>query len=266
MKNRFKKLMVSLGLAIGVIAPSLSVQKSVAQQKSENVIWVNPMDRWEMAWASNLADSVMSLIEQEDIPVVFIEIPPMAGSLCNRFILGDKAADSVWLENCTGGSVVPFEGEENFVNLLQRLKRYNEGRKQKVQLWGYDISSGPGSWMDELRKIPDYNATTIADSLIRYCLDEEINKYEQAARTSKMMQKEKKRFKRLLGEEYDPWLRFVQAQSNEGIVCYDDRYHPDALAALIAEDYLWLDKRVKGRKIVICSRNVGQKILALKKR
>lgn len=201
-----------------------------------------------------MIDSMLADIRTESILTVFVDMHAMAGSLCNRYIQGDGSVPSSSIDFCAFGTCHEIKDVAAFKAFIEGLKAYNDTCSVKVKLYGIDCSTSPSSWCPELNRVPDYKATTLPDSLERYCLDEEINIYQQAKRTVKMMEKERKRFGLLLGEDYLIWLRYIKALSKKSATL-SYRFDAEKIDKLLADDYRWLNKRVPGRKVVVCSSN-----------
>ena len=232
-----------LAFVICAMTP-LQAQAKIKGGNEENVIYTFSKDC--------LIDSVLHAIQTGGARTVFVDMHAMAGSLCNRYIQGDKNVPSSSIDFCAFGAYHKIENIPAFEALIERLMVYNETSRVKVSLYGIDCSTGPSSWTVELNHVPAYKETTLSDSLERYCLDEDIDIYQQADRTAKMMEKNSRRFQKLLGEEYPIWLRYIKALRKR-VSAQDYHRQLEEADQSILNDYLWLDKRVPGRKVVICS-------------
>ena len=238
-------LLIVLVFVMSAMTPLQISAKKVAESEG-NLFYTFPN--------GSVINSLLADIRTEGIQAVFVDMHAMAGSLCNRYIQGDRDVPSSSIEFCAYGACHKIEDVAAFKAFIEGLKAYNDTCRAKVKLYGIDCSTSPSSWCPELNRVPEYKATTLPDSLERYCLDEDINIYQQAKRTAKMMERERKRFGLLLGEDYPIWLRYIKALSKKSATL-SYRFDAERVDKLLADDYRWLNKRVPGRKVVVCSPN-----------
>lgn len=83
---------------------------------------------------------------------------------------------------------------------------------------------------------------------------------EIAIRIVALMQKNQKQIKNILKDEYEIWERYLTELARLA-PNYMEKMIDKKRDDLLLQDFLWMDKRHPGNKIVICSQTLGEQII-----
>ena len=167
--------------------------------------------------------------------------------------------------------VVSLDGGHGCINdidgiekLLAYISEQNRLGKTNIQVRGFDFSSTDGTYLAYTCQTPQYDQTTIPDSLELY---HDVHMYEYherateiAIRTVALMQKNQKQIKNILNDEYEIWERYLTKLARLA-PNYMEKMTDKKRDDLLLQDFLWMDKRHPGNKIVICSQTLGEQII-----
>ena len=81
-----------------------------------------------------------------------------------------------------------------------------------------------------------------------------------AIRTATMIRKNKKQMKGILKDEYEIWEKYINELARLA-PNYMEKMTTKKRDDLLFKDFLWMDKRHSGNKIVICSQTLREQII-----
>lgn len=211
-------------------------------------------------------DSIKHLIDTKQLDYLFLPNNPLVGLLFNKLVQGgDENAPTE--ASCFAVSLDGGHGCINDTDGIEELLAYISEQsclgKTNIQVRGFDFSSTNGTYFAFTCHTPQYDKTTIPDSLELY---HDVHMYESheratqiAIRTVALMNKNKKQMKRLLKDEYEIWEKYIKELARLA-PDYMEKMTDKKRDELLLQDFLWMDKRHPGNKIVICSQTLKERI------
>ena len=212
-------------------------------------------------------DSIKHLIDTKQIDYLFLPSNPLVGLHFNALVQGGDSnapTEASWFS-------VPLDGGHGCINdtdgtgkLLAYISEQNCLGKTNIQVRGFDFSFTDGTYFAFTCHTPQYDQTTIPDSLELY---HDVHMYESheratqiAIRTATLIRKNKKQMKGILKDEYEIWEKYINELARLA-PNYMEKMTDKKRDDLLLKDFLWMDKRHPGNKIVICSQTLREQII-----
>ena len=206
-------------------------------------------------------DSIKHIIATQQINYLFLPCHALVGLHFN---------DQVYRKENNMFFAVPLDGGHGCIQdtdgiqeLLTYISELNCSGKANIQVRGFDLSSTNGTYFAFTCHTPQYDPTTIPDSLELYHDAQMYESHERATqiaiRTLALMNKNKRQMKSILKEEYEIWEKYLNKLARL-TPDYQEKMTNKERSELLLQDFLWMDKRHPGNKIVICSQTLKERI------
>ncbi len=208
--------------------------------------------------AQQMADSIMAMVKSGEYDYICVEQPAVEWMFVDQYAKGSPRLNSlldfhVYFKGVhykSGERVSSMDRYNDVMGMvLRELRTYNRTAQRPVSVMGLDYVTESEVTFPINRRIIAFNKATVTDSLMAMS-NRDWGKEHVAGNTVHMMEKDKAHQTELLGDfYYIQWQHYFQRMKQYREV--DLSAQPREKDKLICEDFLYLNTKFTGRKIVI---------------